>query len=589
MKFFIKSYFKKYIAYIIFTLLIVIINVSSITLIPFLIGKEIDEIDLYIKYLNNLVDDFTWVKFEWILIIIIIDITVLVIFQYLFESLLGIFSEKITCALRNEIFSKLIKSNINYVDNHKHGDLISLVINDIDNINTGIQSAFKQFYQGIVQIIITIVVMLLINWILGLIVICLTPFGFLVSFLVAKNGKKYYSSQAKLVGEENGIFLEYLNNIETMKAFDYESEFFKKYKIKNNELYKVGQKSQFIGGLTNPTTRLFNNSIYGLIGALGVVLAVIGSKNNDVIAGASTSIGMVSTFLQYSNQFAKPFNEISSCVNEMQTAIASANRLDNVLNIESEINEGKKEIPDEIDNIIFKNVSFSYVKNRLILKDINLNIKNGQKVAIVGPTGCGKTTLINLLLRFYDPDSGSISVNGIDLKDIKKESLRSAFGLVLQDSWIFTGTVLENITYNTSHECSLEEVKKVCESANCLSFIERLPQGFDTIISEDSGLSNGQKQLISIARVMMSEPKIIVLDEATSNIDTRTEAKIIKSLENLQKGRTSFVIAHRLNTIINSDLIIVIKDGIVYECGKHEELLNKKGFYYDLFTSQFEA
>ena len=583
-----KPYIKKNIILFIIAILIVIINVSSLTMIPYLIGKEIDEIANFTLNLNNVNSiNYSWTDFEINLIYIFSLIIILVVFQYIFETLLGNLSEKISMQLRNETFNKILNSNINFVDENKKGDLISLVINDVDNINLGLQSGLKQFYQGIVQIIITLIVMFMINWILGIVVICLTPFGFLLSYFVAKKSKKYFKEQAKIAGENNGIFLEYINNIETIKAYKYGEDFFKKYEFKNNELYKAGQKAQFIGSFTNPSTRLINNSIYGIVGTLGVILALIAYKNGGIILGVPASIGMVSTFLQYSNQFAKPFNEISSCISELQTAEASAKRLLRIINLNSEIDEGKEEVPLNIDTLTFNHVKFGYEKEHVILKDINVKIKNGQKVAIVGPTGCGKTTLINLLLRFYDPNKGEILINDIDLKDISKNSLRSSFGLVLQDSWIFKGTVFENITYN-SKNASIEDVKKVCENANCLSFIERLPKGFDTIISEDSGLSSGQKQLISIARVMMSNPKIIVLDEATSNIDTRTEAKIIKSLENLTKGRTSFVIAHRLNTIINSDLILVLKDGIIYEMGTHEELLKNSGFYYKLFTAQFD-
>ncbi len=583
-----KPYIKKNIFLFILALLIVIINVSALTLIPYLTGKEIDEIASFIviKTSGNY-QDFSWVNFELNLIYLIVLVIVLVVFQYIFETLLGILSERISMELRNETFSKIINSNINFVDENKRGDLISLVINDVDNINLGLQSGLKQFYQGIVQVIITLVVMFIINWILGTIVICLTPFGFLLSYVIAKKSKKYFKAQSQIASENNGIFLEYINNIETVKAFKYGEDYYKKYENKNNDLYKAGQKAQFIGSFTNPSTRLINNSIYGIVGTIGVLLALIAYKNNGYVLGISASIGMVSTFLQYSNQFAKPFNEISSCISELQTASQSAKRLNKVISLDKEIDEGKKEVPLKIDTINFNHVKFGYEKDYIILKDINVKIKNGQKVAIVGPTGCGKTTLINLLLRFYDPNEGEIEINDEDIKNISKNSLRSSFGLVLQDSWIFTGTVFENITYNNKN-ATLEDVKKVCENANCLSFIERLPQGFDTLISEDSGLSSGQKQLISIARVMMSNPKIIVLDEATSNIDTRTETKIIKSLENLTKGRTSFVIAHRLNTIVNSDLILVLKDGIIFEAGTHEELLKNSGFYSKLFKAQFE-
>ena len=358
------------------------------------------------------------------------------------------------------------------------------------------------------------------------------------------------------------------------------------FKTQNDALYKVGQKAQFSGSLTNPITRLVNNSTYAIVGMVAAILCALSFKDNNMILGASCTVGTILTFIQFSNQFAKPFNEISSCVPEIQTGFSSLKRINNVLNESNDVNDGKEKINEVIKKIEFNHVDFGYSKDKLVIKDFNIEVKEGQKIAIVGPTGCGKTTIINLLLRFYDPSQGSISFDNLNTKDILKESLRNSFGMVLQDTWIFSGTVRENIIYGKK-DASEEEIIEATKKANCYDFIMRLPNGFDTYIDDYSGLSVGQKQLISIARVMLVNPKIMILDEATSNIDTRTEMKISAAFNILMEGKTSFVIAHRLSTIIHSDLILVMKDGEIIEQGKHDELLAKHGFYYDLYNAQY--
>ena len=576
------SYIKKYPLFLIASLLCALIFVTSMCLTPLLFGKAIDEITFALENSISLFET----KFVFYLSFAGILIFLVLVFEFCFEFLNSLFVEKVTKEIKDDIFSKLNKVPISYIDSNYHGDLVSRVINDSDNINVALISGFRQFYQGVIQIIVTFVVMFVLNWILGLVVVVLTPFGFMITYLLAHKTNKYFKGQAKIVGEMGAISLEDINNIDLIKSFNYEENAYEAFKTQNEALYKVGQKAQFSGSLTNPITRLVNNSTYAIVGMVAAILCALSFKDNNIILGASCTVGTILTFIQFSNQFAKPFNEISSCVPEIQTGFSSLKRINNVLNESNDVNDGKEKINEVIKKIEFNHVDFGYNKEKLVIKDINIEVKEGQKIAIVGPTGCGKTTIINLLLRFYDPSQGSISFDNLNTKDILKESLRSSFGMVLQDTWIFSGTVRENIIYGKK-DASEEEIIEATKKANCYDFIMRLPNGFDTYIDDYSGLSVGQKQLISIARVMLVNPKIMILDEATSNIDTRTEMKISAAFNILMEGKTSFVIAHRLSTIIHSDLILVMKDGEIIEQGKHDELLAKHGFYYDLYNAQY--
>ena len=576
------SYIKKYPLFLIASLLCALIFVTSMCLTPLLFGKAIDEITFALENSISLFETkfVFYLSFEGILIFLVL------VFEFCFEFLNSLFVEKVTKEIKDDIFSKLNKVPISYIDSNYHGDLVSRVINDSDNINVALISGFRQFYQGVIQIIVTFVVMFVLNWILGLVVVVLTPFGFMITYLLAHKTNKYFKGQAKIVGEMGAISLEDINNIDLIKSFNYEENAYEAFKTQNDALYKVGQKAQFSGSLTNPITRLVNNSTYAIVGMVAAILCALSFKDNNIILGASCTVGTILTFIQFSNQFAKPFNEISSCVPEIQTGFSSLKRINNVLNESNDVNDGKEKINEVIKKIEFNHVDFGYSKEKLVIKDFNIEVKEGQKIAIVGPTGCGKTTIINLLLRFYDPSQGSISFDNLNTKDILKESLRSSFGMVLQDTWIFSGTVRENIIYGKK-DASEEEIIEATKKANCYDFIMRLPNGFDTYIDDYSGLSVGQKQLISIARVMLVNPKIMILDEATSNIDTRTEMKISAAFNILMEGKTSFVIAHRLSTIIHSDLILVMKDGEIIEQGKHDDLLAKHGFYYDLYNAQY--
>ncbi|MFA7111859.1 MAG: ABC transporter ATP-binding protein, partial [Bacilli bacterium] len=515
-----------------------------------------------------------------------IIVIVVVIAQYFFISLINIFVEKVMKQLKDDVYQKLNNVPISFIDTHGHGDLLSRSINDIDNIANALISSFQQAFEGIIMIITTLIIMYLYNYVLATVVLILTPLGFLLSYFVAKKSHNLYQKQGKLQGEIGSLTLENVSNIELIKSNNYEEISFNKFKEKNDKLYCVGQKAQFASSWTNPSTRLINNTTYGIVGLIGALL-IIGYFNDFWGWEVTLTIGGLTAFLQYSTQFAKPFNEISSCVNEISLGYTSLKRVNEILLSSNDIDDGKKTIDSDIKCISFNKVYFSYDKNMKLIEDFNFTINHGEKIAIVGPTGCGKTTIVNLLLRFYDPNSGTINLNDIESKTISKESLRNHFGMVLQDTWIFNGTIYQNIIYGRDN-VDRNEVILASKEANAYDFIMRLPKGFDTIVSDESGLSQGEKQLICIARMMLVKPEIVILDEATSNIDTRSELKIIDGFNKLMKNRTSIIIAHRLSTIINSDKIIVMKNGHIDDIGTHNELLAKKGFYYDLYSSQFE-
>ena len=578
---FLFKYFKNSKLNLILSFLCALVFVPCTLLIPFLTGKVVDVFTLIIE---NKITYQEYINLEINYIIYIsLCIILVVIFQYIFESYVNIFIERIIVNIRNDLYSKLNSLPIKVIDSHLHGDLISRCINDVDNVSTGLINGYKQLFQGIITVIFTIFFMFFQNWLLGLIVLVFTPFGFFISYLIIKYGNKYFKKQAKETGDLSSIVLESFNNIEVIKSFNFEDESFTKFEKCNKKLYKAGQKAQFVSSLVNPSTRLITNSIYGIVGLIGALLVVY--SGNLGYLGIDLTIGGIMSFLQYTNQFSKPLNEVSGCVSEIQTGMNSLKRIKEIIDLDEDIDNGETEV-SQINKIELKNICFEYNNEKQIFKNLNLEIVKGKKVALVGPTGCGKTTIINLLLRFYDPNSGEILINNINNLDIKKSSLRNNLSMVLQDTWIFHGTVLDNIKFSKP-DASLEEVKEACKKANCYDFIKRLPKGFDTVIDDESGLSNGEKQLLCIARMMLKDCDILILDEATSNVDTRTELKISQAMDNLMKGRTSIVIAHRLSTIKSSHLIYVLKDGAIIEKGKHEELLLKEGFYSKLYYSQF--
>lgn len=565
-----KKLFKrlnKYTFLIIVILVLAIINVMTTLAIPILIGEAVD----LIVGVNDV--DFEAIK--PILGYIAICIVVSNLFGYLYEYLMSIVSEGFILDLRKETFNKLTYLPLSYIDNKRQGDLVSLLISDIEQVSNGLLQGFKQLYRGIIMIIATLGFMFYIKWQIALIVVGVTPLSLFVAAFISKKSHTYFTKQAKVKGILSGYVLEMVTNQKNVKSMFYEDRAIDEFKNINQDLYNVGVNAQFVSSTTNPSTRFVNGLVYALVGIVGAIFVII----NPV----GFQIGQLSSFLSYANQYTKPFNEISGVISEVQSAFASFKRVVTLLEEPNEVDEGTNEIVLPIDKVEFRHVEFSYVKEQQLITDFNLTIKQGQKVAIVGPTGCGKTTMINLLLRYYDPVSGGIYIDDVNTLDIKKNSLRKAYGLVLQDTWIFRGTVRENIAY-AKPEATLEEVIEAAKLAHAHSFIKRLPDGYDTVISATSGLSQGEKQLITIARLMMTVPDVVILDEATSSIDTLTEQKIVEAFNYIMDGRTSFVIAHRLSTIQGADLIIVMNKGNIVEVGNHQELIKKNGFYTKLYN-----
>lgn len=566
--YYLKKEKKNLIFLFIFSLLFVIAQISQ----PFLLGKALD----YAKDSNE--------KSYLIFLVVALILALLGIFTgYFFEVLAGNISQNIIKMMRDDIYEKINKIAIKDFEGSSHGNILQLEIRDMENISSGIFAVFKSLVQGIFTIIITIIMMFMVNWILAIGVIVLTPLSALMSSFVARFNNKYFKRSAHLQAELNSISLETIQNIDIVQSLNYQDSAINRFKEKNEELRKEAKLAQFSASWVNPSTRLVNNIIYVAIGTAGIIMLAFDAKLAAIFA--VMSIGRLSSFLSYTNQYGKPFNEISSVISEYETAKFSLRRVNEFLNLENDIDEGKKTI-ETIEKIEFKNMSFSYTENHKLIEDFSSTIKKGQKVAIVGPTGAGKTTLINLIMRFYDPDSGEININGINSKEIDKSSLRKNIGMVLQDTWIFNGTIYDNIIY-TKPDATKEEVIDAAKKAHADSFISLLPNGYETVINAKEGLSIGQQQMIAIARVMLLNPEVVILDEATSNIDTRSEKLISQAFDEMMKEKTSIVIAHRLSTIVHADLILVMKDGAIIEKGNHTELMKKKGFYYSMYSSQF--
>lgn len=564
---------KPYYGYLLLALLSAVISVSLTLYIPVLTGQAVD----------NIIDAGK-VNFEnilQILIYIAVGIVGVTVFQWIMNYFTNIISYKTVRDLRREIFDKFNSVPLSYIDSHPHGDLISRVINDVDAVGDGLAQMFLQLFSGIVTIVGTLIFMLMIDWRIALAVVILTPLSLFVAAFIGKLSHKRFSEQQLLQGEISSYVEEHVGNQRIVKAFSYENRAIEDFENLNTKLYDVGFKAQFAGALANPSTRFVNAMVYAAVGIFGALSAISGSL----------SVGQLSCFLTYANQYTKPFNEVTGVLTQLQTAIAAAGRVFEVL-------ESENEAPDSPDspkiseckgNVKIENVSFSYTKEKPLIRNFSLDVKSGSKVAIVGPTGCGKTTFINLLMRFYETDSGKISIDGVDIKSLSRDNLRRQFGMVLQDSWLFCGTIMENLRYGNENATD-EEIISAAKAAYAHSFIRRMPDSYNTVISEGGGnLSQGQKQLLCIARAMLTNPAILILDEATSSIDTLTEIRVQKAFAKMMKGKTSFVVAHRLSTIKESDVILVMKDGNIIEQGNHEELLKKGGFYSTLYNSQFAA
>lgn len=563
------KYIGKYKIFLIVSIVLSLVTVALTLYIPIITGNAID----FIIGKNN-------VDFDSILDLIK-QMVFIIIGTSIIQWIMNICNNKMTYGvvkdIRNEAFTKIQKLPLKYVDNHSSGDLVSRVISDADQFADGLLMGFTQLFTGVATILGTLIFMISVNFKISLVVICVTPISFVVAGLISKNTYTMFKKRSETQGEQTSFIDEMINNIKTVQSFGFEEKSQQQFDEVNGRLAEYSQKAIFYSSITNPATRFINNLVYMGVGLTGAL---------SVISGGLT-VGQLQCFLSYANQYTKPFNEISGVVTELQNALACAGRIFELIEEPSEeVNTNAIEVNSVNGDVSFKDVYFSYNPNQKLIEDFNLNVKAGQRVAIVGKTGCGKTTLINLIMRFYDTSSGSISIDDVNIKDITRKSLRNNYGMVLQDTWIKTGTVRENIIIGNPN-ASEDDIIKASKASYAHNFIKRLPNGYGTIIKDDGVLSQGQKQLLCITRVMLAIPSILILDEATSSIDTRTEIKIQKAFSTLMQGRTSFIVAHRLSTIKEADIILVMDSGHIIETGNHNELISKKGYYYNLWNSQF--
>lgn len=565
------KYLTHYKLSIIFSLLFAFVTVAGQLAIPVLQGKAIDRI---IGAGN--------VDIKGIITILII-IAVTVVATALFQWIMNVINNKITYSIvrdiRKDAFEKLQILPVNYVDTHPAGEIVSKVIADVDQFADGLLMGFTQFFTGIMTIIGTLVFMFIYDWKITMVVVLVTPASFFIASFIAKRTYNMFKKQSEARGEQTSLIDEMIGNEKIVQAYSMEDNSLERFDEINGKLQKYSLDATFFSSLSNPSTRFVNNVVYALVAFVGAF---------SVMRGGLT-VGSLSALLSYANQYMKPFNEISGVVTELQNAIACAGRVIDLIDETPMKKDPDNElvVKDGEGKIDLEDVCFSYDKSKELIKNFNLHVKPGERVAIVGPTGCGKTTVINLLMRFYDVDSGNIKIEDVDINDVTKKSLRSNYGMVLQETWLKSGTIKENIITGRP-DATDEEIVAAAKAAHAHGFIKRLPNGYDTVIGEDGGnLSQGQKQLLCIARVMLCLPPMLILDEATSSIDTRTEMKIQHAFSIMMEGRTSFIVAHRLSTIKSADIIIVMKDGNIIEQGNHEELLAKGGFYSVLYNSQF--
>lgn len=562
-------YRKSMIGAMIFAFLYVILNLTAPVLIGLAIDKAVGK--------NNV--DFAGIY----QLLLMTAITVLSgsVFQWMMNLCINKVSYFTIRDMRRDVFKKFNSVPLKYIDGHPHGDLISRIINDTDSVGDGLLQGITQLFSGLVMIICTLVFMIVLNVFIAIVVVIITPLSMFVAAFITRLSQKQFKEQSETQGEISAYINEYVGQQKLVKAFGYEDEAQKNFEEINSRLYICGKKSQFYSSLANPSTRFVNGIVTTAVCITGAVSVI----NNTL------TVGQISAFITYANQYTKPFNEVTGVIPQLQTALAGADRIFKLLDEPDQKPDIKN--ADHISGckgrIDIENVDFSYSTEKKLIKNFNLHVKPGSKIAIVGPTGCGKTTLINLLMRFYDVDNGDIKIDGKSIYEMKRDELRSMYGMVLQESWLYNASVRDNIAYGKP-DASIEDVKYAAKRAYINHFIERMPDGYDTIISEEgSNLSQGQRQLMCIARVMLCDPPMLILDEATSSIDTRTEIRIQKAFNNMMKGRTSFIVAHRLSTIKEADVILVMKDGNVIEQGNHNELMEKKGFYNKLYNSQFAA
>lgn len=568
------KYLNKNIISLSITLVLAIVSVVLTIYVPILFGNAID---LIIDKGNVNFGGLKDILFNIFIIIIIIGIL-----QWLMMTINNYVAYRINKRIRYESFVKIQKLPLKYLDAHSHGEMVSIIINDTDQFTEGLLLGLTQAFSSIVTIIGTICFMIYINWIIAVVVVVVTPLSLFVAKFISSKTYAMFKAQSEIRAVQTGFIDEMISNLKVVKAYNHEEENIIKFNEINNQLEKCSLKATFFSSLTNPCTRFVNSVVYALVALFGALFVI-----NPFSSALSLTVGSLSSFLSYANQYTKPFNEISSVITELQNAFACANRVFNLLDEEEEISDKDNIVlTNAIGNVRLSHVYFSYKDDQKLIEDFNLVVKPGMKVAIVGPTGCGKTTLINLLMRFYDTVSGEITLENNEIKDITRMSLRDSYGMVLQDTWIKRASVKENISLGKP-DASMEEIIEACKKAHCHSFIKRLPNGYDTILSDEGSLSVGQKQLLCIARIMLCLPPMLILDEATSSIDTRTEIKIQEAFNTLMKGKTTFIVAHRLSTIKEADIILVMNNGNVIETGTHEELLEKQGFYANLYNSQF--
>ena len=568
-------YVGKYRFFVPISLALALVSVVLSLLIPVVIGKAIDLITTQ----GNV--DIEGIISLLLITLILVGISAVV--QWIMGAVNNVIAHKICRDIRNEAFTKLKKLPISCVDKTPHGDIVNRIINDTDRFCEGLFLGFTQVFTGILTIVGTLGFMIFINAPIAIVVVLLTPLSIFISNFIGKRTFKMFKERSETEAEQSSFIDEYLGNQKIVKAFNKESQSLNNFDEIGERLEKSTLKAIFFSSLVNPTTRFVNSVVYAAVALVGSIMIISGEW-----LGTSLTVGSFAVLLSYTNQYTKPFNEISGIIAEFQNALASAERVFGLIE-EKEQNSDKssKDLSSVSGNVTLTDVEFSYNKEKPLIENLNLSATKGQRVAIVGPTGCGKTTIINLLMRFYDIDSGRITVDGEDIREVSRKSLRTSYGMVLQDTWIKSGTVMDNIRFGKA-DATEEEVILASKAAHAHSFIKRLTNGYNTKIGEGGEeLSQGQKQLICIARVMLSLPPMLILDEATSSIDTRTEMRIQKAFTKMMEGRTSFIVAHRLSTIQEADVILVMKDGKIIETGKHEELLKKQGFYYELYNSQF--
>lgn len=566
---------KGYTFYIILSVLMAVITVAGNLVVPIFFGDAI----------NYMVEGGTnWDGIFFYFALIGASIVVTCISQWLLNIINNKITYSVTQDIRKEAFEHIQKLPLKYLDAHPYGDLVSRNIADVDQFADGLLMGFTQFFTGILTIISTLVMMFVLNWIIALAVFVLTPLSLFIAKFVSTRTYKLFRKNSQIRGEQTAFIDEMVGNLKVVQAFSHEAENSQKFDEINERLTKASQDATFFSSLPNPTTRFVNSLVYAAVALAGALTIIFPS-----VLPVAFNVGKLSTLLSYANQYTKPFNEITGVITELQNAIACAGRIYELIDEPLQIPDAPdaKELKNVKGEVEFDDVSFSYTQDRKLIENLNISVKAGQRIAIVGPTGCGKTTLINLLMRFYDVDGGSISVDGNDIRDVTRSSLRRNYGMVLQDTWLKNGTIKQNIKMGKP-DATDEEVIEAAKNAHAHKFIIQLENGYDTVISEDGGnLSQGQKQLLCITRIMLSLPPMLILDEATSSIDTRTEMQIQHAFAKMMEGRTSFIVAHRLSTVKNADLILVMKDGKIIEQGNHDQLIALGGFYNKLYNSQF--